>query len=127
MTIPSETAATILDMPQGFGQEQFLADQSSEEIAKKNKKLKRRCKKLKKELELVKKQNAELIRINEKANSNKFIWKTISNSAPKAIQLLSDFFNANHSEKMLDKKIGMKKLEKKLKKKYRKSYSKSAL
>ena len=127
MTIPSETAATILDMPQGFGQEQFLADESSEEIAKKNKKLKTRCKKLKKELELVKKQNAELIRINEKANSNMFIWKTISNSAPKVIQLLSDFFNANHNEKIMDKKIGMKKLEKKLKKKYRKSRCKSAL
>lgn len=127
MTIPTETATPILGMTPGLSQEQFLSDQQSETLVKKNKKLKKRCKKLRKELELVRKQNAELIRINEKANANKLVWKTISNSAPKALQLLSDFFNANHSEKMLDKKIGMKKLKKKLKKKYRKSYSKSAL
>ncbi len=127
MTIPTEATAPIFGMAPGLSQEHFLSDQSLEEMVKKSKKLKKRCKKLRKELELVRKQNAELIRINEKANANKLVWKTISNSAPKAIQLLSDFFNANHSEKMLDKKIGMKKLEKKLKKKYRKSYSKSAL
>lgn len=124
MTIPTEATAPIFGISPGLSQEHFMSDQSLEEMVKKNKK---RCKKLRKELELVRKQNAELIRINEKANANKLVWKTISNSAPKAIQLLSDFFNANHSEKMLDKKIGMKKLAKKLKKKYRKSYSKSAL
>lgn len=127
MTIPTETATPILGMTPGLSQEQFLSDQQSETLVKKYKKLKRRNQKLKEEIEIVRKQNAELIKINEKANANKLVWKTISNSAPKAIQLLSDFFNANHSAKMLDKKIGMKKLAKKLKKKYRKSYSKSAL
>lgn len=120
MTIPTETATPILGMTPRLSQEQFLSDQQSETLVKKYKKLKRRNQKLKEEIEIVRKQNAELIKINEKANANKLVWKTISNSAPKLLQLLSDVFNANHSKKMLEKNMSMKK-HNKHKKKHKKN------
>lgn len=119
MFIP-QTAKT--DLP-GFTpelvQQPFLSDKSSEKKSEEYKKLKKKYNKLKK---AYKQQSAELQKLEEQAGSKKLLWKTVSNSAPKALQLCSDIFKALHSEKMLDKQLSIAK-HKKCKKKHKKNKS----
>ena len=108
-------------------QGQSLCCESSEMEDKKYKKLKKKYNKLlgkhKKLKKAHKQQSAELQRLREQADSKKLFWKTVSISAPKAIQFGCDIYNAKHSEKMLDKQLNFKKHNKKHKKKHKKNKS----
>lgn len=108
-------------------QGQLLTDQPSDELAEKCRKLKKKHKKLldkhKKLKKAYEQQSAELQRLREQADSKKLLWKTVSNSAPKALQLFSDIYKAKHSEKMLDKQLSFEIYNKKHKKKHKKNKS----
>ena len=108
-------------------QGQFLTDRSSEKEAEKHKKLKKKYNKLldkhKKLKKAYKQQSAELQRLREQADSKKLFWKTLSISAPKAIQFDCDIYNAKHREKMLDKQLSFEMYNKKHKKKHKKNKS----
>ena len=108
-------------------QEQSLCCESSEMEDKKYKKLKKKHNKLldkhKKLKKAYKQQSAELQRLREQADSKKLLWKTLSISAPKAIQFCSVIYNAKHREKMLDKQMSFKMFNKKHKKKHKKNKS----
>lgn len=108
-------------------QGQSLCCESSEMEDKKYKKLKKKYNKLlgkhKKLKKAHKQQSAELQRLREQADSKKLFWKTVSISAPKAIQFGCDIYNAKHREKMLDKQLSFEMYNKKHKKKHKKNKS----
>ncbi|MGN1340105.1 MAG: hypothetical protein ACI4WS_07420 [Oscillospiraceae bacterium] len=108
-------------------QGQSLCFESSEMEDKKYKKLKKKYNKLSDKHKKLKKayerQSAELQRLREQADSKKLFWKTLSISAPKAIQFCGDIYNAKHREKMLDKQLSFKMFNKKHKKKHKKNKS----
>ena len=108
-------------------QGQFLTDRPSDEMAEKYKKLKKKYNKLSDKHKKLKKaferQSAELQRLREQADSKKLFWKTLSISAPKAIQFGCDIYNAKHREKMLDKQLSFEMYNKKHKKKHKKNKS----
>lgn len=98
-------------------QRKSLCCESSEMEDKKYKKLKKKYNKLSDKHKKLKKaferQSAELQRLREQADSKKLLWKTLSISAPKAIQFCGDIYNAKHREKMLDKQMSFKMFNKK--------------
>lgn len=108
-------------------QGQSLCCESSEMEDKKYKKLKKKYNKLlgkhKKLKKAHKQQSTELQRLREQADSKKLFWKTVSISAPKAIQFGCDIYNAKHREKMLDKQLSFEMYNKKHKKKHKKNKS----
>ena len=75
-----------------------MEDKKYKKFKKKHNKLLDKHKKLKKAFE---RQSAELQRLREQADSKKLFWKTLSISAPKAIQFCGDIYNAKHREKMI--------------------------
>lgn len=95
-----------------------MEDKKYKKLKKKHNKLLGKHKKLKKAFE---RQSAELQRLREQADSKKLFWKTLSISAPKAIQFCGDIYNAKHREKMLDKQLSFEMYNKKHKKKHKKS------
>ena len=112
MTIPPEDNAPLAGGTPWFEQEQLLVEQPSPKKPKKHKKHKKRkahYKKIERNNKLLKQQNAELMRLNDKAKSERYLWKALSNSAPKFLELISDVFNAFHTERMLDKQLSAKK------------------
>lgn len=106
-------------------QRESLCCESFEMEDKKRKKRKKRkkCKKYKKLKKAYKRQGAELLRLREQADSKKLFWKTLSNAAPKVLQICGDIYNAKHREKMFDKQMSFKMLNKKHKKKHKKNKS----
>ena len=108
-------------------QRESLCCESSEMEDKKYKKLKKKYNKLSDKHKKLKKaferQSAELQRLREQADSKKLFWKTLSISAPKAIQFGCDIYNAKHREKMLDKQLSFEMYNKKHKKKHKKNKS----
>ena len=116
MTIPNETNAPLVGGMPWPEQASFLTDLSSEDEADKYKKLadkyKKQAKKYKKKYERSEQRNAELEKRYCEARSERHLWKALSNSAPKVIQLISDVFNASHRERMLDKQLSKKKHKK---------------
>ena len=124
MTIPNTNSQDgTFDALQG----QPLCCESSEMEDKKYKKLKKKHNKLSDKHKKLKKaferQSAELQRLREQADSKKLLWKTLSISAPKAIQFCCDIYNAKHREKMLDKQLSFEMYNKKHKKKHKKNKS----
>lgn len=97
-----------------------MEDKKYKKLKKKHNKLLGKHKKLKKAFE---RQSAELQRLREQADSKKLFWKTLSISAPKAIQFGCDIYNAKHREKMLDKQLSFEMYNKKHKKKHKKNKS----
>lgn len=93
------------------------------EMEDKKRKKRKKCKKYKKLKKAYKRQGAELLRLREQADSKKLFWKTLSNAAPKVLQICGDIYNAKHREKMLDKQMSFKMLNKKHKKKHKKNKS----
>lgn len=113
MTIPNETNVPLVGGMPWPEQANLLTDLSSEDEADKYKKLadkyKKQAKKYKKKYERSEQRNAELEKSYCEARSERHLWKALSNSAPKVLQLISDVFNAFHKERMLDKQLSAKK------------------
>lgn len=124
--------ATIPQYPNQDGafdtlKDQYLMNQSSKKKSGKRKKIKKKYNKLlgeyKKLKKAYKRQGAELLRLREQADSKKLFWKTLSNAAPKVLQICGDIYNAKHREKMFDKQMSFKMLNKKHKKNHKKNKS----